>query len=30
MQNNDKAPCFFPLENVSFIYPDSFLTFAAW
>lgn len=30
MKNNDKAPCFFPLGNVSFIYPDSFLTFAAW
>lgn len=30
MQNNDKVPCFFPLGNVSFIYPDSFLTFATW
>jgi len=30
MENNDKAPCFFPLGNVSFIYPDSFLTFATW
>ena len=30
MQNNDKVPCFFPLGNVSFIYPNSFLTLAAW
>lgn len=30
MQNNDKVPCYFPLGNVSFLYPDSFLTFATW